>query len=249
MVYTAHPALAAYLSRLELHSPLGEPERQAVLSLPAEEATVAARRDLVRPGEIVRHALLVADGLLGRFDTMRNGARQITALHIPGDMCDLHSVVAPLTGWGITALCGSKVLHVGHEGIRAAAAALPELATAFWRDTTLDASILAKGVANIGRKSARARIAHLFCEMGVRSERAGQGERSDYPLDLIQEQIGDVVGLTGVHVNRSIQALRDEELLEVKGRRVRILDWSGLAAVAEFSPAYLLRDERAALPA
>lgn len=240
------PALQAYLNRLLVHSRLSELEQQAILSLPGREEVVALRRDLVRPGELVDHALLVVDGLLGRFDLMRSGARQITALHIAGDMCDLHSVAAPRTGWGITVLSAATALHIPHRAIHEAAEAYPNLARAFWRDTTLDASILAKGIANIGRKSARARIAHLFCEIGIRSERAGLGRRDDYPLDLIQEQIGDMVGLTGVHVNRSIQALRDEELVAVKSRRVHILDWEALTAVAEFTPAYLLPGEREA---
>lgn len=237
--------LARYLRRLLRHSVLSVEEQRAILALPALEVEAPTRRDLVRPGEVVDHAVLVADGLLGRFDLMRSGARQITALHIPGDMCDIHSVVAPRTGWGLAALGASTVLHIPHADLKALALDHPNVALAFWRDTTLDASILAKGIANIGRKSARDRIAHLFCEMGVRCERAGLGSRRDYPLDLTQEQIGDVVGLTGVHVNRSVQALRDDGLLAVRSRRVEIPDWNGLTAAAGFDPTYLLCGERA----
>ena len=232
--------LDRFLRRLLLHSTLTEEEQQAILNLPGETVRAPARRDLVRPGETVDHAILVVEGTLARFDLMANGSRQITALYIPGDMCDLYSVVAPQTGWGIAALGTSTVLNVPHRDLRALAADHANMAFAFWRDTTLDASILSKWVANIGRKNSRARLAHLLCEMMIRMEQVGLCQRQTYMLDLTQEQMADAVGLTPVHVNRTLQALRNEGLISLKGRQVEILAWDRLAAEAEFEPAFLL---------
>ena len=233
-------ALAAFLRRVLLHSSLTDEERRSVLALSGEVNPVLPRRDLVHPGQRVHHSILVAEGFLGRYDLMRDGARQITAVHIPGDMCDLHSVVAPRTGWGITALSPSVVLQIPHGELRRLAVRYPNLALAFWRDTTVDGSILAKAVANLGRQDARARIAHLLCEMAIRMLRAGLGDGLSYALPLSQEQIGDIVGLTSVHVNRTLQALRAEGLFSLKGQMVEILDWDRLARVAGFTPTYLL---------
>lgn len=244
MTSAHHSALAGFLTRLSLHSVLSDEEQQAVLTLAGQSVQVPAKRDLVIPAETVGHAILVAEGTLGRFDLMRNGARQITALHIPGDMCDLHSVVAPKTGWGITALSAATVLNVPHDGLARIAESHPNIAIAFWRDTVLDASVLAKWIGNMGRKNALARVAHLLCEMGVRMERVGLGQRQAYAFDLTQEQLGDVVGLTPVHVNRTLRALRDEGLVTIKGRMVEILDWDRLAVEAEFVTAFLLFDEK-----
>lgn len=235
-----HPALKRFLRRLLRHSKLDAGEQAAVLQLHTGEVRIQAHRDLVSPGRKVDDACLVASGWLGRFDLMRDGSRQITALHVPGDMCDLHSVVAPIPGWGITALSDAVALTIPHEELRAAAIRYPNLSLAFWRDTTLDASILAKAVANIGRKEAVARVAHLLCELGIRAEQAGEGERCRFLLDLTQEQLGDILGLTSVHVNRMIGNLRRADTIAVDRRVVSILDWNQLASIAEFDPEYLL---------
>lgn len=239
-----HAALAGFLKRLLMRSHLSADEQDAVLSLKSQAFQVAARRDLVFPGQTVEYSCLVGDGLVGRFDQMRDGRRQITAFHIAGDMCDLHSVVAPTTGWGITALSTCLVYHVAHDDLRRAATSHPNLAMAFWRDTTVDASILAKWVANVGRKDAQSRIAHLMCEMGVRMERAGLASHVSYPLPVNQEQIGDAMGLTSVHVNRTLQSLKRSGAVSFQKHHVEIHDWDELVSIADFVPTFMLFDER-----
>ena len=122
----------------------------------------------------------------------------------------------------------------------------PSVALAFWRDTTLDASLLAKGIANIGRKDARARVAHLFCEMGRRMEEARLGSCTRYHFPMTQEQIGDVMGLTPVHVNRVLKVLREEGAVTFRSEMVSIHDLAHLQSIAEFDPTFLLLDGKAA---
>ncbi|MBB3695614.1 Crp/Fnr family transcriptional regulator [Sphingomonas sp. BK580] len=233
-------ALARFVKRLELGVELSDAERQAILQLPGLEAHSRQGRELARPGDTVDHAILCAEGIIGRFDIMRSGARQITALYVPGDMSDLHSVVAPSITWGLTPLGPSTIVRIPHTDLKRLATSYPNLALAFWRETTVDASILAKWIANMGRKEARARIAHLLCELGVRMQRAEVGERLNYELPLTQEQIGDATGLTAVHVNRTMNALRRDGIVDVRNRRVLITRWDELVAIAEFDARYLL---------
>ncbi len=245
MTEASEDGLDRFLQRLMLRSRLTEEEQAAVLGLRTHLIHVTARRDLVSPGQTTDYACLVADGLIGRFDQMRDGRRQITAFHISGDMCDLHSVVSPTTGWGITALSNASVLKVAHVDLRRIVAQYPNIAMAFWRDTVADASILAKWVANLGRKDARARLAHLVCEMATRISSAGLGTHERFELHLNQEQIGDATGLTAVHVNRMIQSLRTENILSMHKHLVEVHDWNRLTFVAEFIPTFLLLDEKA----
>lgn len=238
-----HAALSAFLKRLLLRSRLSTEEQDAVLSLPSHAFQVEARRDVVLPGRIVQDCYLVAEGLVGRFALMQDGTRQITALHIAGDVCDLHSVVAPMTGCGITALSTAVICYVPHVNLRNAAATYPNLAMAFWRDTAVDGSILAKWVANLGGKDARARMAHLLCEMGMRMERAGLGARDCYSFPLSQAQIGEATSLTAVHVNRTLQTLRAEGAVTMHKWTVTIHDWDLLTRIAEFIPTFMLFEE------
>lgn len=237
---TAHPALDLFVARLLLRSALSADEQVALRGLSCRLSHVQPRCDIVSPGQSVSHACLIAKGLAVRFDQMRDGRRQIAAFHIPGDMCDLHSVVAPTAAWGIGTLAPTTVLYLPHEELQALAVRYPEIAMAFWRDATTDGSVLAKWVGNLGRQEAHARLAHLLCEMGMRMECAGLGTRTEFMLDASQEQLADALGLTAVHVNRTLQRLRAEGLIGSANRNVTILDWDGLAAVGEFDPAYLL---------
>lgn len=235
-----HHALSRFLDRLLRHSTLSRDEQEAILDLPSHASQVQARYDIVSPGELVDQACLIVKGLVGRFDQMTDGRRQTTALHIPGDMCDLHSVVQPRPSWSITALTTTTVLHVPHRNLRDLVHAHPGIGLAFWRDTAADAAILSKWLGNFGRKDAQSRVAHLFCEMAVRMEAANLGTRTSYQLPMTQEQLSDATGMTAVHVNRTLQMLRATGTLSFAHGLVEVFDWDGLKRLADFTEDYLL---------
>ncbi len=189
------------------------------------------------------YACLMVDGLSARFDQLANGQRQFTALHLPGDMCDLHSVPAPVAGWGIQALTRTCYLKVPHDAVRQLIADRPALALAFWRDTIVDASILSKWISALGRRSAEARLAHLLCEVAIRLEQSGHGSRTCFRLRATQIHFADFLGISTVHVSRSLQSLRARGLIETRDYEYKIPDFGALAAFAEFDPTYLLLDE------
>ena len=62
-------------------------------------------------------------------------------------------------------------------------------------------------------------------------------QRMDLPMT--QQQVGEALGFSPVHTNRTIQTLREKRLLTWRDQEVEILDWPGLAALAEFDPTYL----------
>jgi CRP-like cAMP-binding protein len=235
---TAEYALGLFVERLSLRSVLADAERDAILALPGRVQKVEACHDIILPGEHTDHACMMVSGLGGRFDMMADGRRQIVSFYIPGDMCDLHSVPVPTSGWGLEALSAATLLFIPHAALRRLVLD-PSLAMIFWRDTIVDSSILAKWVANVGRRQGIARLAHLFCEMGMRMEQVGLGSRSEYSLPAKQAQLADAMGLTAVHLNRTLKSLRDEGVAFNRGH-VRIKDWNSLADLAEFDPTYLL---------
>jgi CRP-like cAMP-binding protein len=234
--------VSLFLERLLLRSALTAEEQRLVLALTGERARFGAHVDIIMPGQTVENACLVERGLVARYDQMLDGRRQITSFYIPGDMCDLHSVVAPKASWSITAISPATIVRIPHRQLRDLCIRNPAIALAFWRDGTVDASIFAKWVGNLGRKNAKARISHVMCEMGMRNEAAHLGSRTSYELPVTQEQLGEATGLTPVHVNRTLQQIRGQDLLRFANRQVEILDWDGLASLAEFDPDFLMLD-------
>ncbi|MGH6614817.1 hypothetical protein [Sphingomonas sp.] len=140
----------------------------------------------MRLGDHTHHACLVVDGLVGRFGQSATGLRQISAIHVPGDMVDLHSVVASTASSALSALSPATILRVPHAAIRERADIYPRLARAFWRDCVIDAAVLAETILTIGRRSGIARVAHLLCELAIRFALIGWGEGLIFELNLTQ---------------------------------------------------------------
>jgi CRP-like cAMP-binding protein len=235
----SRPDLQQFLDRLTSRSLLTEEEQQAILELPGYAEQVRSNRDFVRLGEQLDHACLIVAGFVGRFGQNSNGARQITALHIPGDMADLHSVVQPEATSALQALSTATILRIPHDAVRRTAARYPAVAEALWRDCMVDASILSQWVVNVGRRDAKARIAHVLCEVALRVGAAPAKGEIMFPFPVTQTQLADVTGLTAVHVNRTLQCLRSEHLADVRHTNARIYDWDGLAAAGDFDAEYL----------
>lgn len=236
---TNRGGLQRFLDRLTSRSVLTEQEQQAVLNLPGRAEQVQSNRDFVRLGETIDHACLIVAGMVGRFEQTAQGARQITAIHIPGDMADLHSVVQPTTTSALQALSVATIVRIPHIAIRAIAARYPALAEALWRDCMVDSAILSEWVVSVGRRNARTRIAHLFCELAARLGVAPGAGDIVFPFPVTQTQLADATGLTPVHVNRTMQSLRHDGVMTVQAQTVWIHDWNALVKAGDFDADYL----------
>jgi CRP-like cAMP-binding protein len=103
----------------------------------------------------------------------------------------------------------------------------------------VDASIFREWILNVGRRDARTRLAHVLCEFSIRLEAQGLADENGYELPMTQEQLADVLGLTPVHVNRTIMALEAEGFIARDKRRLRFPDWRKMRDVADFNQRYL----------
>lgn len=235
-------AFQPFVDRLTSRSSLTDEEADALLGLAGHARKLRAHVDFVRIGEPVDHSCLIVEGLVGRFGLSQDGARQITCLYIPGDMADLPSVVSPKSAWGLSSLSPTTILRVPHADLRHVAARYPGIAEAFWRDCVADGSIFSEWVVNVGRRHAMARVAHLLCEMAIRCERAGLGDRNAFPLPMTQTDFGDATGLTSVHVNRTLMELRNQSVVTVRAGTVTIHDWQRLVSISDFDGGFMLLD-------
>jgi biotin operon repressor len=75
--------------------------------------------------------------------------------------------------------------------------------------------------------------------LGLRSEQAGIGTKEQFRYEGSQLHLADALGLTPVHVNRTLQALRNAGEIIFVGHNVRIHDWHRFAELADFDPQYL----------
>ena len=227
------------LRKLEQVMDLSHAERPAITELPERVLHVNAREDIVG-GSKPASVHLVRSGMACRYTILGEGQRQITAFLVPGDCCDLRALLMGDIDYAVAALGPCEVAVVPHQALFVAIEKHPRLGLALWGDTLLDAAIYREWVANVGRRPAYGRIAHLFCEICFRLQSVGLSHDHTLDLPLTQTDIGDATGLSVVHVNRTIRELREEGLIRVSnGHVVQLLDWDRLTEVAEFDPAYL----------
>jgi CRP-like cAMP-binding protein len=98
-------------------------------------------------------------------------------------------------------------------------------------------------VTNVGRRTARARVAHLLCEFGLRLKAAGLASDAAFELPLTQDQLADAVGLTPVHVNRTLRSLAADGVVHRDKRYISFDDWELVKAVGDFNALYLHLDQ------
>ena len=230
-----HPLIA----KLETVASLSADDRESLLVLCGNARSTDKGRDIVSEGDKLEHVYVVLDGWAARYTTLPNGSRQITAFLIPGDLCNGETVVLKKMDCNVVALTPVTVAMISRSALIELIRNRPGLAHAFWRAAVSDEAVLRAWVVNLGRRDAYARLAHLACELHARTSRLDQLRDAEADLPLTQEQLGDALGLTPVHVNRVLKRLRDEGLMQLQGGTLTIFDAERLAAAAGFDPGYL----------
>jgi CRP-like cAMP-binding protein len=231
--------IEAHLLKLRARDDLSAEEEQAIRASVSEVIEVPPDKTIIRAGDRLTSSTLLLDGILCRYKDLSEGQRQITELHVTGDFADLHSFTLKRLDHNVMTLTRCRIALVPHDRLKSITQDHPHLTRLYWFSTNLDASIHREWEVSLGRRSAISRMAHLFCELRVRLGIVGQAVESGYALPLTQTDLAECLGLTPVHVNRTLKVLRERGLLAFRGGRVDIQDLPGLERVAEFDPAYL----------
>jgi CRP-like cAMP-binding protein len=230
--------VARLIANLQLYGALSAEEHRAIEGLVASTRPTAAGEDLVVEGDAPTHCRVMVDGHSFRHRTLPDGRRQIMSFHIPGDLCDLQGLFLGMDH-NVTTLSAGEVALIPHAKLGEVMEAYPRIARALWRTSLVEAAVFREWLVGMGRRSAYARIAHLFCEMAVRMRAAGLLNHDRYSFPITQQHLSDALGLSAVHTNRTLQALRGEGLLSFQGGELVIMDWAGLTAAGEFDAGYL----------
>jgi CRP-like cAMP-binding protein len=238
-IVSSYPNHYPLIRKLESIAPLSDDERQCLLSLPLAIRKFDADQDIVREGDRPSECCLIVEGFACRYGLTAEGKRQIMSFHITGDIPDLQSIHLSVMDHSLMTITPTTLGFTPHQSVRQLVRQCPRIGDIFWRDTLIDAAVFRKWMMGIGRKSAYARIAHLLCEVLLRMKAVGLTHDYTCELPLTQAEIGDSLGLSNVHVNRSLQELRGDSLITLRGHLLTVHDWNGLKHAAQFDPTYL----------
>jgi CRP-like cAMP-binding protein len=227
------------IRRLEAIGTVTDEAREALDNLPAREREVFRGQDLIREGDKPTECMLVLSGFLYSYKALADGNRQIVSFHVPGDMPDLQSLFIETMDFSIASSTTSTVAAIPHDNIRKLLRSQPNLVDLFWRDTLINAAIFRTWVMATGRLEASEHLAHVLCELYARYEAVGLTQDTSFALPVTQAELADALGLSAVHANRTVQALRGEGMVEMEAGHVTILDLERLQTFAQFDPTYL----------
>jgi CRP-like cAMP-binding protein len=215
----SHPLLR----KLGRYARLSAAERQAITSLLRRETVFPADTDLVRQGQMLTKAAIIREGWAIRYRTLRDGRRQIMNFLLPGDMFDLCAFLLTASDHSIATLTPCKVSFVPVSSVTDLFRRWPRVGAALWKSALQEEAMLRERILSLGRRSARERAAHLLYELWVRLGIVGLRNGGDFDLPLTQVDLADALGLTSVHVSRTLRYLRQQGLIALSNRHVTIL--------------------------
>ena len=229
----------AWIRKLSLFAPLSDADKQLIQQVCSLPRRVAARQDIVTEGETPDAVHLILEGFACRYKVLPTGERSIFAYLIPGDTCDWHVFILKRMDHSIGTLSACTVVDIPRSKVLEITDNYPAITRAMWFITLIDEATLREWIVNVSRRSAESAIAHLFCELLLRLETVGLRVGNGFELPITQTELADTIGLSTVHVNRVLQDLRQQGLIELRNKSLQLLNLEALEKLAQFEPNYL----------
>jgi len=229
-------------ARLANFVELGQAETEAISNLTRERTRqVGARLDIIREGDVAQYVYVVLSGWAYRYKTLEDGRRQIIGFLLPGDMFDISNRLVREMDHAVGTITPVRLAELSLERIEQAFRQHPKLAEAFDRHTASAMAVQREWTVHLARNAVE-RIGHLLCELFIRLRAVNltHGNRCDLPIT--QADIAEAMGLTAVHVNRTLQEMRSVGLIILKDRVLEIPDLGRLQQAVLFTSSYLHLD-------
>ncbi|MFH5923574.1 Crp/Fnr family transcriptional regulator [Roseomonas xinghualingensis] len=228
------------IRKLEKFTKLSSGEMQVLEQVAAEGLRqLGTREDIIREGDRPQALNLILSGWACRYKHLEDGRRQIMAFFLPGDLCDNHVFVLREMDHSVGTLTPVTFAQIPRRRIDEITLSHPRVTQALWWASLVSTAIQREWTVSLGQRDALERMAHLLCELFVRLRVVGLTEENRCELPLTQAELADAMGLSTVHVNRTLQELRAAKLIILKGRTLTIPDLEALQSAAQFNPNYL----------
>jgi CRP-like cAMP-binding protein len=240
MVKPAEGILSTFVLRLAALDGFDAAALGALRSLGLQLARVPADYEIVHEGAMLSEVTVLLGGYAYRGKTLADGSRQMSGLLLAGDVCDFSFLSATRSSLAVTTLAPSLVARFPVERLLAVAREHGCYLRAMLRAAAVERAIANEHMISLSARDAKQRMSHMLCEIAFRLDVVRQMATSDtYTLPLTQAQLGELLGLSAVHVNRTLQALRGAGLMKFGNGVLSILDRTALARLSDFDPAYL----------
>lgn len=227
--------LVRKLSRFVALSP---DEIMVLKDLQSQRRVVRRHREIITEGRNYDALFVLLEGFAARCRILGNGGRQVLNIVLPGDFLGFPGCFFERALYSVIALTDAEISPVPHTRLVALSDTHPRLATKVFWSFACEAAMYAEHLIDVGRRSALERVAHFLLELHARLQLIGLADDHSYHMPFTQELIGDALGLSVQHVNRTLRQLRDDGLLGIENQRVVIKNIETVSALAGFEKAY-----------
>jgi len=200
---------------------------------------VCKGKDVVITGNHYDCVYVNHDGWLARYKILHKGSRQIIDFILPGQTFGLQASLFKRSLYSIVTITEATLSTIPIDMIDNVFENNIALAKALFQSAAYEAAILGEHLIDTARRSAYERVSHLLLELLIRLNGVRSTDEMTFSMPLTQEHIADALGLTTVHVNRTLRALREDKLIAMDGRSVTILDFEALSLLSDFENSYL----------
>jgi CRP-like cAMP-binding protein len=221
---------------------LNDTERAALAAILGPVQRLPRDHVLKRDGEEPTHLFQLVDGWLASSITVASGRQQTVKIHLPGDMLGAPSLCVTRTAECLTAITPIVVRPMSRGDLMGVLARFPRIAAGQFLSAQRERVTLMEALAMMGQTDGSARIAGMLVDLFDRLTVLGQVKQGAMPFPLTQGQVGDLVGLSPVHVSRKLGAMERAGLIARGVRTISLLDIRRLRSMTGLPQHAFVRD-------
>ena len=196
------------------------------------ELSVDRGTQVLVQGQRSAHVFTLLEGVLIRYKLLEDGRRQIVNFMFPGDLIGLQAAMGEPLAHGVEALTEARLCVFARNRFAELVKSHPELSFDMIWLAAKEEAALEEHLVALGQRTARERIAYLAVFLVQRAKETGLTQGNSVALSVTQTQIADMLGLSLVHTNRTLQILRQSNLIRWNLNEIHIGD---MDAAREFS--------------
>ncbi|CAN5287464.1 Crp/Fnr family transcriptional regulator [soil metagenome] len=229
---------SCFAARLKKYMALTPGEIRALEQLEENPRHVRKGQVIQREKDIVTELFVVSSGRMMNYVILPDGQRQILRIHFPGDFIGAASTAYSKAPESLAALTDGVLCPFDKHALRRLIQDHPRVAALMFVISQTERVALTDRLTSMGRASAKSRLASFLLDIIDRLRVADDDIKDSFELRLTQEEIGDAVGLTSVHVNRMIRQLENEGLIARSNGSITLLDEARLQEIGHYTNRY-----------
>jgi CRP-like cAMP-binding protein len=231
--------LPPLIKKLNYLQALTVDEIAILMKMHVDTISIHERKIILDQGDTHSKSYIVNEGWAYRYSDLSNGNRQIINYYLPGDIISPFALVMPKTPYSVASITGLKLSVFKPELLVQLFSMQPKLGLFYGWILGREDSIVAEQVVRIGRRSAYIRTAHLLLELFHRLKIIGETENKTFSLPVTQHLLADTLGLSIVHMNRSLKKLCLDKLIKISSNEISLLDYDKIKQITEYESSYL----------